>query len=457
VAESGLNPFFAEPLKMPGEKPETARRERNKLGQGITLLVLMILNTVILLSLLFGKPAFGSSLITSIIVIALVAVNLLLIALSARPSKAASDIHMLTGEQLSPAVLDVMDVRLAIEEAGIQTYTGNLQYPSDDSYSRLSSNLEQTGALALMQPDEKLEATITIVPKSMRPDARTKPINPVVHIMLFVLTLATTTYTGALHQGINLLQQPQNFWVGLPYSLSLLAIIGLHEAGHYFVARRYRVNATPPYFLPAPFPLGTFGAFISMRSPPVNRKAMFDTSVTGPLVGLLLSLCFLFVGLKGATVGETIFHGSLLAPQVGSSVLFTLIAQLANPSLAFGADLHLNAFAFSGWLGLLITAINLIPIGQLDGGHVLQAMLGPKLGALVSGLAMMGLFLLAFFVWPSLLLFAFLVFFLASSSGNSLDGITPIGIGRNALGAFAMISLLAILLPMPETVYQSLF
>jgi membrane-associated protease RseP (regulator of RpoE activity) len=429
---------------------------RQKLLTSI-MAVIVLAWSLIVLFLIFGQPLLGNLMLTTAALVVLGVSYFVLLMFSANLYKSASDVGMILPEFQNSAVTAIMDVRIALKENDVESYHGNLLMPSEQAFANLQRSTQQEGILASLQPDDKFEAQAILIPKQKRTDLKKRQTNTPLHVALFLITVVTTTIAGALHEGVNLLVHPEQFSLGLPYSLSLMAILGLHELGHYAVGRYHKMDVTPPYFLPAPFALGTFGAFISMRSPSVNRKVMFDTAFSGPFLGFVLSLVFLVIGLRTVEVGTHIFNTPLLSPNVGSSILFTLIASVVNPGLPYGASLDLNAFAFAGWLGLLVTAINLIPAGQLDGGHIVQAMLGPKSGNAVSTMAVIALLLTALFIWPSLLLFALLVLLLVGRSAPALDGISPIGIWRTAAGVSAMICLFLILLPLPIEIYSRFF
>jgi membrane-associated protease RseP (regulator of RpoE activity) len=182
-----------------------------------------------------------------------------------------------------------------------------------------------------------------------------------------------------------------------------MAILGVHELGHYFMARRHGIRVTPPYFIPVPMALGTFGAFIQMRSPTEHRRALFDVAVAGPLAGLAVAVPALLIGLQTSSISSGDVPVSAMptmgGTSVGSSVLFALLAKLSlGPSLEYGHMLQLSPLAFAGWLGLLVSALNLLPTGQLDGGHIAHAMFGFRIGNVVGTVAMWSLVLLAIFV-----------------------------------------------------------
>ena len=280
-----------------------------------------------------------------------------------------------------------------------------------------------------------------------------------VHLLLFLLTLLTTTWAGALHAGVNLLQEPGRIAVGFPYSLGLMLILGAHELGHYFTARRHGIWVTPPYFIPAPFALGTFGAFIRIKSLSPDRRATFDVAVAGPLAGLVFAIPALLIGLRQSrmvieSASPEIVHTGM---QIGSSFLMAIMAKLAlGASTLAGHQLILHPLAFAGWLGLLVTALNLLPIGQLDGGHIAHAMFGARRGHAISVGGLMTLFALALFVWPGLMMWALVVWFIAGDrDAPPLNDVTPLNTGRRVLGWLVFVILAAILIPVPHALYPT--
>jgi membrane-associated protease RseP (regulator of RpoE activity) len=307
----------------------------------------------------------------------------------------------------------------------------------------------------MLQPSSGGQTSLVLLPLDVERAEMEKPVRPLVHWMLFLATLATTTFAGAAHQGVNLLNEPERWTVGLPYSLALMAILGCHELGHYFTARHHGIRVTPPFFIPVPFALGTFGAFIQMRSPAENRRALFDVAVAGPLAGLVVAIPALYYGLKTSTVvpaaGVTMMEG-LRGPLSQASILMGWLIDLSlgGDAVGTGDALRLSPLAFAGWLGLLVTALNLIPVGQLDGGHIARSLFGTRTGLAVSWLSMLTLFGLALFVWPGLMLWAIIIFFLAGRGTPPLNDLTPLPFGRKALAVFAFVLLALILIPMPE-------
>lgn len=382
--------------------------------------------------------------------------------------------RMLPPDEQPQAVREVMNVRLATEDAGVRTFHGPLCEAPATAFEKLKQAFSGE-MVPLLQEDERHGAVIALLPKPVEEARLERPVWPWVNLLLFGLTVVTTTWAGAAHQGVDLLQEPWRFVIGLPYALGLLAILGVHELGHYFAARYHGIRVTPPYFIPVPFALGTFGAFIQMRSPTENRRALFDVAVAGPLAGLVFAVPLLLFGLESSTVSQgKLVGGRVTAPDepaaaeettppavmggtsVGSSLLLALLAKLALPeALRYGCVLQLSPLAFAGWLGIFITGLNLLPIGQLDGGHTARALFGYRTGNTIGSVAMWSLLLLGVFVWPGLLMWALIVFFIAGGSTPPLNDLTPLTSGRQWLGYVTFAILLLILVPLPHSLWPA--
>ena len=213
-----------------------------------------------------------------------------------------------------------------------------------------------------------------------------------VHLVLFLLTVASTTFAGwGWYQSFTLdflSSRPApplgvQFLHGLWYSGTILTILGLHELGHYFACRYYDVDATLPFFIPMPILFtGTLGAFIRIREPIPSKRMLFDIGIAGPIAGFVAAVPALFIGLAMSRFDPPI-PASELPPTVvnysmGEPLLFRLVAWLVCGPAPDGQTLTLHPMAFAAWFGLLATALNLFPIGQLDGGHISYAALGRK-------------------------------------------------------------------------------
>lgn len=234
---------------------------------------------------------------------------------------------------------------------------------------------------------------------------------------LFLLTLVTTTAFAVLrsappewfenHAGgfgntlFQLFTDLSLLFQGLSFSLPLLAILLAHEMAHFWACRKYRLDASLPYFLPAPFGIGTLGAFIRIRSPLFTKRELLAVGASGPLAGFFVTLPFLYLGIAKSQVVAELPQGGYLI--FGEPLLFNLLAKWVHPQLAQGGDLLLHPTAFAAWFGLLVTALNLLPFGQLDGGHIAYAALG-RLHRLLAwpllfGLVFLGLKWTGWWVW----------------------------------------------------------
>ncbi|EGF24902.1 M50 family peptidase [Rhodopirellula baltica WH47] len=374
-------------------------------------------------------------------------------------SVADDGVRMIPDGEQPPAIASVMDVRVATRQQGVGLFRGRLNMPADQALKKLESELGEN-AVPLIQQDDELGTAIVLMNRATDEAMLERPTRAWLHWLLFALTFVTTTYAGALHQGVNLWEQPGAFTVGLPYSIGLLLILGVHELGHYFTAKHHGLNVTPPFFIPIPFALRTFGAFIQMKSPTRNRRALFDVAVAGPLAGLVVAIPALLIGLQNSEVlpPETEVASGMLGhgTSAGSSILFALLSKIAlGEQLQDGYLVQLSPLAFAGWLGLFITALNLMPIGQLDGGHMARAMFGRRVGETIGSVAMWSLFLLAIFVWPGLLFFALFIFFIAGRGTPPLNDITPISSGRQWIGYATFVILAMILIPLPHKFWQA--
>lgn len=437
-----------------------SRRRSNLVWLQVILSLGLLLPLIVLLALPGGTTLSGGIWLWLIMLMCLWMVWMMVWASPPGPStqEVETGTRMLLPNEQPDAVRQLMNVQVATEQSGVAVFRGQLKVPADVAFTRLQSELtEQT--VPLIQEDEQFGSAIVLMPKPIEQATLERSSRPWLHWLLFGLTFLTTTWAGAAHQGVNLLAEPGRFAVGLPYSVGLLLILGVHELGHFFMARRRGLNVTPPFFIPVPFALGTFGAFIQIKSPTENRRALFDVAVAGPLAGLVITIPALLMGLQGSEVlaattepSPAAFHGT----SVGSSLLFALLSKLVlGDQLQQGYMLQLSPLAFAGWLGLLVTGLNLLPVGQLDGGHMARAMFGRRVGETISSVAMWSLFLLAIFVWPGLLFWAILVFFIAGRGTPPLNDITPISPARKWIGYATFVLLALILIPLPHAFWNT--
>lgn len=228
---------------------------------------------------------------------------------------------------------------------------------------------------------------------------------PRINLILFILTIFTTLLAGAIMEGINPIKNPFGILHGWPFSLTLMLILGFHEFGHYYFARKHHVNATLPYFIPAPTFIGTFGAFIKIKSPIYRKDALLQIGAAGPIAGFIVAIPALIIGLSLSQIVE--ISSADIGITLGDSILMKFLTVLIFPSLSSTQDIMLHPIAFAGWIGLLVTMLNLLPIGQLDGGHIAYAMLGRKYDRVskftLLALIPMGLLSLNWLVWAVLI------------------------------------------------------
>ncbi|HIK15479.1 MAG TPA: site-2 protease family protein [Leptolyngbyaceae cyanobacterium M33_DOE_097] len=283
---------------------------------------------------------------------------------------------------------------------------------------------------------------------------------PVLAIFLAIITFYTTSLAW-----LQLSNRLNNFSFeriseGFPYAVVLLLILGVHELGHYFAARKYKVRATLPYFIPVlPLPLlpfGTFGAFTHLRSPLPNRKGLFDIGIAGPLISLCIGLPLLLWGFAHSQV--------LPVPEASAqftltrffqtfdphfSLLLSLLSKLALGSKLTGSTvLNLHPVAVASFLGLLVTAFNLMPVGQLDGGRITHAMFGQRRATMISQFVRIGLFLLSL-KYFHLMVLAILLFLLPATDEATLNDVSELDDRRYFLGLLTLFFLVLLLLPTP--------
>ena len=301
---------------------------------------------------------------------------------------------------------------------------------------------------------------------------------PWINILLFVLTLLSTLYIGAFHENVIpaerlLPEHLLDILKGWPFALTLLAILTTHEMSHYFAGRRHGSPASLPYFIPLPLPgsLGTLGAVIVQRSPMRSRKALFDIGVAGPIGGLLVAIPLLLIGLTFSEVGTPQMFMDIPAGesvdvlQEGNSLLYLAAKYIAHgrilPDQTTGEDVWLSppsvggSIAFAAWVGLLVTMLNLFPVGQLDGGHVAYAMWGItawKIARIVlAAIWGWGIFLLlrqnyGGMTWMTI---GTLGLFIGPRHPPPLNDLTPLDAKRKALGWAMVVIFFLLLTPIP--------
>ena len=227
------------------------------------------------------------------------------------------------------------------------------------------------------------------------------------NLILFVITLFTTTLAGAMMEGAG---RKGILWFisGFKFSLPLMLILGIHEIGHYLAAKYHNIRATLPYFIPAPTLIGTFGAFIKIKEPIKYRDTLMDVGAAGPLAGFFAALPILFWGVWHSKI--VMITKPAVGLRLGGSIILVAVVKAIHGTIPSGYDLQLSAPAFAAWLGLFVTSLNLLPIGQLDGGHIMYALLGGEKADVVSRIVFFTLLPLGIF-WPGWIIWAFLLYF----------------------------------------------
>ena len=342
-------------------------------------------------------------------------------------------------ERAVSSVMEIISEERPQEDVFI--FTGTLRMSAEEASERLYQEL---AALRFRASLRLLgENAYEIVVFRAPPKRRTRPW---FNLVLFLLTVVSTLVVGAQLSGAVLLRSPSEIVRGIPFSFPLMAILGLHELAHYVFSRRHRVEATLPYFIPLPiWPMGTLGAVIIMRSPIPSRRALFDIGASGPFTSALVSLPVLVVGLKLSTVVPHV--AGVPAIHLGGSFLFAAISRLVIGVPPAGYDIMLHPLAYAGWLGLLVTALNLLPISQLDGGHISYSLFG-RHQRTVARLTLAALLVMGFF-WPGWWFWALLTLLMGIHHPAPLNPVTPLNPLRKVLAGVAFLILFLSFVPVP--------
>jgi membrane-associated protease RseP (regulator of RpoE activity) len=275
---------------------------------------------------------------------------------------------------------------------------------------------------------------------------------PYFHILLFVITFFTTLSAGALQKGINIFESPQKLLDGLLFAVTLMIILTIHELSHYIASKRQHITTTLPYFIPAPSLIGTFGAFIKMKSPIITRSALIDIGASGPIAGFIVSLIASIAGLSMSEIVPLAkVDGSLV---LGDSLLFSFLSRVIVGDLPDSVDILLHPVAFAGWIGLFVTSLNLLPIGQLDGGHIAFAILGDRHRyvsiTLVSALAMFGFFaIIGLYGWEGWAFWALLMLLLGIKHPPVLYWEMPLDQTRKYIALASLFIFIVTFIPAP--------
>jgi hypothetical protein len=391
------------------------------------------------------------------------------------PSEQVGSVNV--SERLLPAVRQVMRVTDFTEGGSGMTYAarfrGQLLIDSQQAYERLLPAFRDQGMTLLFRIEEGQH---TVLARPGIPRIRTA--SGRANLLMFLLTVLSVLlagelygYTGPLTLRALIIHLP----TGLPFAVSLLAILTAHEFGHYLMARRHGTAVTLPFFIPFPGSVfGTMGAFIQMKEPPRNRRTMVDIALAGPLAGLAVTLPVLVLGLWLSPVETLPPAAAGIGTLEGNSVVYLLAKWAVKgellpapadyvglapalywaryffsglPAPVGGRDVMLDPVAWAGWAGLLVTGLNLIPAGQLDGGHLMYALFGRRTRKLwpflVGALALMG------FLWQGWWIWAALLFVLGRTHAEPLDEITQLDPRRKAIAALGLLLFVLVFMPVP--------
>jgi membrane-associated protease RseP (regulator of RpoE activity) len=377
-------------------------------------------------------------------------------------------------------VLSIDDITLGKEKDKYSIrYRGKLLTESSKAFEQVASSLKPYGITPLFREEDGRDI-ILLISGVVKP----RPSNPVINLILFILTFLSMIFAGTLYAYSGPLpEEPigfvkiifNNLIIGLPFAISLLAILLTHEFGHYLAARYHKTHVTLPYFIPFPFsPFGTMGAFIQLKEPPQDKRTLLDIGIAGPLAGLVVAIPVLLYGLSQSTVERIILSPGQGIQLEGNSILYLLSKYIVfgqllpapnsyegvspfiywirffftgHPVPIGGLDVIISPIAWAGWAGLLVTALNLIPAGQLDGGHISYVLFGKRVNFLLP--LILGFLILLGFAWSGWWLWAALIFFLGRYHAEPLDQITPLDPRRRRLAIIGLVIFFLVFTPVP--------
>ena len=327
-------------------------------------------------------------------------------------------------EKITPIVASEFQIQEALMEHGIPTYY--LKWPQETKqvFLRLLKNLEAMELIAFLR---KVDGRIVL---KVVPKPPVKPSNPRTNLILFVATVATTFTTGYFwftQTGINPIIS------GVMFSASILTVLGVHEMGHFVTANKKEIDATSPYFIPGPPPLGTLGAVIMQKSLPRNRDALFDVGANGPIAGFIVALILSAIGLMVLIPSSIPPTGDPLDLMPTSWILLARVLSGLNllPQAPPNGSLLLHPITWAGWAGMVVTMLNLLPAAMLDGGHVARSTLTGNKTRLVLTFASVALLLL---VGTEFVIMAFLIVFMSMfKHPGPLDDVSSLSRNRKLL------------------------
>lgn len=347
----------------------------------------------------------------------------------------------------------LMDIdRYAWDERGALTLQGQLLGPAAQRYRAIRARMETLGFTPFLRRTGEQDELLAVPGVAERSPARLG-----LPIALFLATIVTVLLSGALYEGVDVIHNPAGILAGIPFAATLLGILFTHEMGHYVVGRLRKAPVSLPYFIPLPPFIsftGTMGAVIVQREPMEDRKTVLEIGIAGPLAGLVIAIPLLFYGLATSQVGPPPPGGYV---QEGNSLLYIAIKWLVFGRYlpSGGVDVQLNPVAWGAWIGLLVTMINMLPVGQLDGGHVAYALLGRHADylayAMIGLCVALGLLIPENYTW---LVWAGLVFMIGPRHPAPLDDISRLDRKHIALAIFGLLVMVLLLMPVPLVAVQ---
>lgn len=329
-------------------------------------------------------------------------------------------------------------------------FVGRLLTSADQAFDTLRERFRKLGYTLFMRHENGQD--LVIAQRGVSIFSRS---NPLINAGLLLVTILTTSLAGATFANVNIMRALQlalrgsyaslgeALVAGAPFALTLLLILGVHEMGHYVAGRLHGAAVTLPYFIPMPFGLGTLGAFIQLKSPVESRKALFDLGLSGPVAGFVVALPLMIIGLMASHIVPAAAGATLM----GNSILVNALTQFILPHAA-GYAVQLSPIAVAAWFGILITGFNLLPMGQLDGGHVAYAVLG-KAARPLAYLTFGVMILLGFTVWSGWFVWAFFALLTGLNHAEPLNDITPLDPLRKAIGFLSLLWFILIITPKP--------
>ncbi|MFC2025716.1 site-2 protease family protein [Chloroflexota bacterium] len=377
-------------------------------------------------------------------------------------------------------VLNIEDITTGTSDSKyLLRYRGHLYGDPMKAFDTISQKLRPLDITPMFRREAE-QHIVFLIAGVVKP----RPSNPLINLILFVLTVLSMIFAGALYsyQGPMPSSTAELLYTvlyslpsGIPFAISLSAILLAHEFGHYLAGRFHRVHVTLPYFLPFPLsPFGTMGAFIQLKEPPKNKRELLDIGISGPIAGFLVAIPVLLIGLSMSELSLIVLHPGQGVQLEGNSILYLLAKYIvfgkllpapidygnihpllywvryfftSQPLPVGGIDVFIHPVAWAGWAGLLVTALNLIPAGQLDGGHVIHTLIGKKAKLLLPFILI--ILILLGFSWSGWWLWAGIIFFLGRVYAEPLDQITSLDPKRKILAIVGLLIFVLVFTPVP--------